>query len=47
MRITYECTRGGLLLGDPRRGSSVWTIFYAPSFESSDYQPVGITSAWW
>jgi hypothetical protein len=47
MRINYRCAGGGLLIGNPRRSSSVWTIFYAPTARTSQYQPVEVKSAWW
>lgn len=48
MRINYGCIGGGILIGNPRRSASApWTIFYAPSFNSNQYSPIKLASAWW
>jgi hypothetical protein len=48
LRINYGCRGGGILLGDPRRSrSSPWTIFYAPTYQSNQYRPIKLASAWW
>jgi hypothetical protein len=47
MRINYGCTGGAILIGNPRRTSPNWTIFYAPSYKAGQYRPVVIRSAWW
>ena len=47
VRINYGCAGGGILLGNPRRGSKTWTIFHAKSFNSSSFAPVKIRSVWW
>lgn len=47
MRISYGCDDDGVLLGDPRRKTKIWTIFYASSYKASQYRPVALRSAWW
>jgi hypothetical protein len=47
MRINYGCLGGGTLIGDPRRNSLTWTIFYAKNYTSKQFVPVAIQAAWW
>jgi hypothetical protein len=47
MRINYGCTGGGILIGNPQRGSPTWSIFYASSFKANQFQRVALRSAWW
>ncbi|MGC9974987.1 MAG: hypothetical protein ABSC36_06335 [Gaiellaceae bacterium] len=47
MRVEYGCIGGGILLGNPRRATKTWTIFYASSYKASQYQLVMLRSAWW
>lgn len=47
MRINYGCTGGTVLIGNPRRATATWTIFYASSLKVRQYQPVPIKAAWW
>jgi hypothetical protein len=47
MPIRYGCTGGGVLLGNPRRSTKIWTIFYASSYKASQFRPVKLRSAWW
>jgi hypothetical protein len=47
MRINYGCTGGGILIGEPRRSSVTWSIFYAASFKANQYRPVSVREAWW
>jgi hypothetical protein len=47
MRINYGCRGGGYLLGNPRRSTSTWTIFYAPNLRASQYTPIPLAAAWW
>ena len=47
MGITYGCTGGGILLGNPRRNTKLWTIFYASGYKASQFRPVALKSAWW
>jgi hypothetical protein len=47
LRINHGCTGGRVLLGNPRRSTPTWTIFYAPNYHASQYQPVPIAQAWW
>jgi hypothetical protein len=47
MRINYGCTGGGFLLGNPRRSTPTWTIFYAPNAKASQFTPISLASAWW
>lgn len=46
-RMSYGCTGGGILAGNPNRKTKVWTIFYAPSYKAKHVQTVGLRSAWW
>jgi hypothetical protein len=46
LRINYGCTGGGILLGDPKRTTSTWTIFYASSFDSKQFVSTSLTAAW-
>jgi hypothetical protein len=47
LRINYGCTGGGILLGDPKRATSTWTIFYASNFNSRQFVSTSLTAAWW
>jgi hypothetical protein len=47
LRINYGCTGGGILLGNPRRTTSTWTIFYAPNFNSTQFVSISLAAAWW
>jgi len=47
MEITYVCTGGGILIGNPHRSKKTWTIFYASSYKASQFRPVALRSAWW
>ena len=44
--ISYGCTHG-VLLGNPHRSTSLWTIFFATSFQASQFRSVAIRTAWW
>jgi hypothetical protein len=47
MRLNYACSNHGWLVGDPRRGSSTWTIFYAPNLSSRKLLTAQIAVAYW
>ena len=47
LRINYGCAGGGILLGNPKRRTSTWTIFYAPNFNSKQFVSTSLAAAWW
>lgn len=47
MRLNYVCAGGAWLVGDPRRNTPTWTIFYVPRLSSSQIRTVGIATAYW
>jgi hypothetical protein len=47
MRINYGCAGRGYLLGNPRRQTAIWTIFYAARYDSNQLMRVPLASAWW
>lgn len=47
LRLNYGCTNGAWLAGDPDRTSTLWTILYLASINSSTLKPVSIATAWY
>jgi hypothetical protein len=47
MRVSYLCARGGYLVGEERRATQPWKIFYLRNHRASRLTEVSIASAWW
>ncbi|HZT90752.1 MAG TPA: hypothetical protein VFA05_01805 [Gaiellaceae bacterium] len=47
MRIGYACSNKGVLVGNPRRSTPTWRIFFAKSFAASNVRLVPVAEAWW
>jgi hypothetical protein len=47
MRIGYECSNKGVLVGSPKRSTPTWRIFFAKRFDSASLSAVSVAQAWW
>ncbi|MGZ4402696.1 MAG: hypothetical protein ACXVRI_07595 [Gaiellaceae bacterium] len=45
--ISYGCSGGGVLVGEPRRRTATWTIFYGSGFKAKTLAERPIAEAWW
>jgi hypothetical protein len=45
--ISYGCTGGGVLAGEPHRQTTAWTIFYGSGFKAKALDERPIVEAWW
>jgi len=45
--VSYGCEGGGLLLGEPRRGTPLWSASYAGGYKATRYHRITLGSAWW
>jgi hypothetical protein len=45
--ISYGCSDGGVLAGEPHRPSATWTIFFGSSFNAKTLAAQPIAQAWW
>jgi hypothetical protein len=45
--ISYGCTGGGVLAGEPHRQTTTWTIFYGSGFKTKALDERPIAEAWW
>jgi hypothetical protein len=47
MRVSYLCVGGGYLVGEERRATQPWKIFYLRNMHANRLTEVSIASAWW
>jgi hypothetical protein len=47
LRVSYNCTGGGVLLGTIARSAGGWTLRYAASGRATSASRVSLRAAWW